>query len=302
MSSLGCEKLHAPAKLNLGLRVVGRRSDGYHEIESLFVPIQLFDELEFEWNESSKTSISLSFSGESPEHIPADQGNIAVRAAEAFLGCAGICAEIQIRLKKRIPSPGGLGGGSSDAGAVLRGLQKAFPAYLTPEMLRVLALELGADVPYFLDPRPSLVTGIGEKIEPLAGIPALTVLLAHPGISLMTAEVYKQWDQGASALTEPHSGSTMRAVSRLQAESWMNSDALTALIENDLEQAVMHLSPAVSELKQRLCELGALAAGMTGSGPTVYGVFQNSDLAVQSQERLVESLDIWSQVVATESS
>ena len=167
----------APAKLNLGLRIVGRRPDGTHELESVFVPIDLADELELEIEERAEgaAEVALALSG-GGEGVPADAENLAVREARAFLDAAGLRARVRVALAKRIPAAAGLGGGSSDAGAVLRALAERFPGAVDSERLAAIALRLGSDVPFFLDPRPALVGGVGERRAPLPGhLPALAI-------------------------------------------------------------------------------------------------------------------------------
>jgi 4-diphosphocytidyl-2-C-methyl-D-erythritol kinase len=174
--------------------VVGRRPDGYHELESLFLPLDLADELELELEPAGASRVSLRLDG-AAGGLPSDSRNLALRAAEGFLEAGGLRREVRIRLRKRIPAGAGLGGGSSDAAAVLRGLAVACPGALQDAALRGLALELGADVPFFLDPRPALVSGIGERCEPLAGAwPERILLLAHPGLALSTARVFAAYD------------------------------------------------------------------------------------------------------------
>ena len=297
--SIGSLSLRAPAKLNLGLRLLGVRPDGYHLIESLFAPIELWDEVELEVLPGSR-EIDLEVelapdSGLPPSlaRIPSGPENLVWRAASAFCAAYDVRARIRIRLRKRIPAAAGLGGGSSDAAAVLRAL-----ATLTRQddglgdraALSKLAGELGADVPFFLQPEPALVTGIGEQIEPVVDLPGLDVVVANPGIGLATAEVYRAADALGSALTPSGPGSTMRALSRLrasenlaqgrnqgQARDWRN--ALGDLLVNDLEPAGRRLCPPVGRLLTELRRLGALGASMTGSGATVFGVFASAEEA-----------------------
>ncbi len=292
-------ELEAPAKVNLGLRIVGRRDDGYHLLESLFVPIDWADRVRVELDAEAPPGVLLRLeAGSAPaapgSGVPAGPDNLAARAAEAFLERARRAAAVRISLDKRLPAAAGLGGGSSDAGAVLRALDRLLPGALPPGALADLALELGADVPFFLDPRPALVRGVGERIEPVEGLPGLWLVLANPGKSLATAAVYAAWDESAAALTPSEAGSTMRALSRLRAAFRVSSQrhdsrarhsdgatamapqsiaSLGALLVNDLEPAARGLCPEVADLQQRLRSLGAAAAGMSGSGATVFGVF-----------------------------
>jgi 4-diphosphocytidyl-2-C-methyl-D-erythritol kinase len=273
-------RLSAPAKVNLGLRILGCREDGYHLLESLFVPVDLVDRVQIELRDTP----SLAFQVESDvPGVPEDGTNLAVRAALAFLGAAGIETGLWLALEKQIPASAGLGGGSSDAAAVLRGLARIYPDALSPQGLRKLALGLGADVPFFLDPKPALVTGVGEEIEPIPGIPAFSLLLAHPGTPLATPDVYRAFDASGASLTPVRAGSTMRRISALRE---CGDHALAELLENDLEPAAVRLCPRISELREVIEGNGALAVGMSGSGPTVFGIFRDTIAARQARDRL----------------
>jgi 4-diphosphocytidyl-2-C-methyl-D-erythritol kinase len=269
--------------VNLGLRVLGRRPDGYHLIESLFVPIGLADAVSLEISPSEEAAVTLELAGDEPGAPPGEE-NLAVRAARLFLHARGARARLGIRLRKRIPAGAGLGGGSSDAGAVLAGLARHFA--MEPPRLQELALRLGADVPFFLEPRPALVSGIGERIDPVAGLPALPLLLAHPGPPLATARVYAALDE-AAALTPPAPPPTMPALSGLREyrESVPLGDLLAILcaLRNDLEPAAVRLCPGIARLRERMHASGAAVVGMSGSGPTVFGVFR-SEAEVEGAE------------------
>lgn len=264
-------ELRAPAKVNLGLRIAGVRADGYHLIDSLFVPLDLADRLRLVVRPAPSPAVRLSLSGELARGLPDGPDNLASRAARAFLEAAGIGAEVEIDLDKQIPSGGGLGGGSSDAAAVLRGLGELFADALRPGRLEQLALSLGADVPFFLDPRPSRVTGVGELVEPLEEVPSLALLLANPGVSLATAEVYAAWDQREGALTRNRARPTMPPASG----RGFDASSLSELLANDLEPPAVRLCPPIASLEEHLESLGALAVGMSGSGATVFGVFDD---------------------------
>lgn len=310
-AATGTLSLRAPAKLNLGLRLLGVRSDGYHLIESLFVPIELWDDVEVELlpgpHEIELEVEIAADSGLPPSlaQVPSGPGNLVYRAASAFCAAHDVRARIRIRLRKRIPAAAGLGGGSSDAAAVLRAL-----ATLTRpgdglgdrRELTKLAGELGADVPFFLQPEPALVTGIGEQIEPVADLPVLDVVVANPGICLATAEVYRAADALGSALTPSGPGSTLRALSRLRASGkaelpqnrgserdW--PDALGDLVVNDLQPAARRLCPPVGRLLEELTRAGALGVSMTGSGATVFGVFGSAREAASAAAELAPPAD-----------
>ena len=283
-------RLRAPAKLNLGLRVTGRRADGYHELESVFVPIALADELQIALG--GPPGIRLSVDGELASGVPADARNLAWRAAERFLLEARLAKGVSIALTKRVPSPAGLGGGSSDAGAVLRGLSALSGAPLAPERLAALALALGADVPFFSRPQPALVSGVGERVLPLAGLGSLTVLLAHPGIGLETKAVYAAFAAAAS-LTPKCLAPNLRALLALREEAgvtrahWPETpDRLRELVANDLEPAASRLSPEVAKLREELAATSPRAVGMSGSGPTMYAIYPSESEARQAERQI----------------
>jgi 4-diphosphocytidyl-2-C-methyl-D-erythritol kinase len=280
--------LSAPGKVNLGLRILGRRDDGYHRLESLFLPIDLADTLQLSLR--TRSGVTLTLEGDC-DGVPGDARNLAVRAAEAFLAEAASQRGVEIRLEKRLPAPGGLGGGSSDAAAVLRGLSELLPGAVAPARLRSIALRLGADVPFFLAPEPALVGGIGEEILPVAGLPSFALLLAHPGGSLATSAVYAEYDAGESSLTRSGPGSSIRALLALREEAGRAragpiETSLSALVVNDLEPAASRLCPAVLELRKEIEATGALAVSLSGSGPTVFGAFPDEAAAGEAQRHM----------------
>jgi 4-diphosphocytidyl-2-C-methyl-D-erythritol kinase len=291
-------RLAAPAKVNFGLRVLGRRADGYHEIESVFLPLDLADELELEVHPAPAPEVELELVGPA-EGVPADGANLAARAAERFLFTAGKAARVHLRLEKRIPAAAGLGGGSSDAGTVLRALAGSHPDALEAGALHELAAGLGADVPFFLDPRPAVVSGIGERVEPLApGWPAWTLVLANPGLPLSTAQVYAAHD--AMAPGAPPGGRSAGLPVLLDAVRGAPLEpqaGLAALLANDLEPAAVRLCPPVARLRTALAKAGARAVGLSGSGPTVFGVFGDEPEARRALERL--PAPAWARVART---
>jgi 4-diphosphocytidyl-2-C-methyl-D-erythritol kinase len=290
-------RCHAPAKINLGLRIVGSRPDGYHELESLFVPLDLGDEVEVEVAPASDLEVKIEVAGMA-DGVPADSDNLAHRAASRFAQRAGLRCQIRLRILKRIPSGAGMGGGSSDAGAVLRALREFFPSALK-ESLAHLALELGADVPFFLDPRPARVTGIGEQIEPLEGLSGISVLLVNPGISLSTADVFRTYDAVVPALTKPAAGRTILPRSGAAGSDWDFAAAGKIDLQNDLEPIAIRLCPPVARLLARLAAVGARAAGMSGSGPTVFGLFESKAGAEAGLKGAGFEAPIWARVATT---
>ncbi len=274
--------VRAPAKLNLGLRITGRRSDGYHELDSVFVPIDLADELQVELGPAAESSVALVQEGETAGLPEAGVENLAARAARAFLDAAKLRARVELRLSKRIPVAAGLGGGSSDAAAVLRALDALRPGALERQRLAELALGLGADVPFFLDPRPARVRGVGERIDPLEGVSGFDLLLVHPGVPLSTADVYAAYDRRGG---DAGCGSSRSA--RLPGGIDLG---------NDLEAAAEALCPDLARLRDALERLGPLGVGMSGSGPTLFGVFPSPADAEAARQRLALTPPAWARV------
>jgi 4-diphosphocytidyl-2-C-methyl-D-erythritol kinase len=282
--------LAAPAKINLGLRIRGRRPDGFHLLESLFLPIDLADAVEV----AEAPAFALAIEGDAPG-VPAGAGNLAARAVAAFCRAAGIPDAFAVRLRKRVPAAAGLGGGSSDAAAVLRALARLRPGAVGDAELGALALSLGADVPFFLDPRPALVEGIGERILPVRDLPSLPLLLAHPGVPLATADVFHAYDEAADSLTPEGAAPTIRRLLKLPAAGGTDPTragtpelpgVLRELIVNDLEPAAVRLCPAIGGLREEIQATGALAVGMSGSGPTVFGVYADETGARRAARKL----------------
>lgn len=252
-----------PAKINLWLEIVRKREDGYHELSSLMLPVSVFDRIIIETG-SAEGPVSLECNAPG---IPSDSRNLAWRAAESFRSASGKSRAVHIRLIKEIPSGAGLGGGSADAAGVLLELNSIFGNPLKPQVLEELALGLGADVPFFLHQKPALATGIGEKLEFCPNIPEYPLVLIKPPVNVPTAWVYANLK-----LTR---GNAYIKLNRFNADPWL----LSGVIENDLETVTEQRYPVIAELKRWLFEQGALGACMSGSGPTVFGVFKSGDEA-----------------------
>lgn len=249
----------APAKLNLFLRVVGRRTDGYHELDSIFVPITLGDRIAIEVRPSDQRRVTLHGSfGD----LPMDKRNLAVRAALDFMAEFAVTGEVLIDLHKEIPAGAGLGGGSSDAATVLLMMSTLFRIH-APERLARVAVKIGADVPFFLNPGPAHVTGIGERVAPLGSMPQLALVVAVPRIEVPTAAVFRDlrpehWS-GAAADAD------VRAI--------MTGASSPHLFVNDLARVAMVRWPQIARVKEHLEMVGARAVAMTGSGAGVFGLF-----------------------------
>ncbi|MCK5798824.1 MAG: 4-(cytidine 5'-diphospho)-2-C-methyl-D-erythritol kinase [Deltaproteobacteria bacterium] len=260
----------APAKINLALHVMGRRDDGYHDLDGLILPLAWGDTLVLSLHEADAPEVECIC-----ENQPVLSGsrNLAARAAWSWLRARRLRARVTIRLTKRIWVAAGLGGGSSDAAATLRGLDALVPLQKGAggASSSTLALALGADVPFFLEPRPARAQGIGDVLTPLRGRgpEPLGIVLVNPGRSLATPEIF-----AALGLAR---GERLRDACRPAPELPdvlpTSVPGLAALIHNDLEVTATRLCPEIADLRAALVTAGALAVGLTGSGPTVFGFF-----------------------------
>lgn len=270
--------LKAPAKINLFLKILNRRSDGYHEIESLMQKIALFDTLHLS---RQGDSVSLSCQG---RPVPEDRENLVCRAARAFFSTTGIASGVQIILEKKIPVAAGLGGGSSDAAAVLYGLNKLLSADLDLQSLMDIGLQLGADVPFFLqDCSGALATGIGECIRKVKSIRDYWILLVNPGFEVSTKWAYENFP--LTSTFNPYILARGRKMSR---NFNFVSPGLFEELGNDLEVVTINRFPKIGDIKKELKKAGAVTALMSGSGPTVFGLFSGKEQAQRSFEQFVK--------------
>jgi len=292
--------LRAPAKINLGLRVLGRRSDGYHDIVSLMVPVGLFDVVRME---SVPSGIELICPD---SDLPTDQGNLVHRAAQLILRECGSDAGVRLELRKRIPVGAGLGGGSSDAAATLQGVNELLGSRLGHDTLHGLAVRLGADVPFFLLGGAALAEGIGDRLSPVAVVPGVWAVLVYPGFQVST-----RWAYEHLTLTTITNRSTLNGhgtiivgeVSayrqRLLGRQCSTLEDLLPLLVNDFEPLVFSHYPQLAEIRQALLAAGARAAPMTGSGPTLVGLFASEGKAKAAQEQVSGRLGITSLLAPT---
>ena len=270
--------LKAPAKINLFLKILKRRSDGYHEIESLMQKVALFDILHF-----SRQGEGVSLSCRSSK-VPEDRENIVCRAADAFFSTTGITPGVHVVLEKNIPVAAGLGGGSSDAAAVLHGLNWLWAADLEPECLMDIGLYLGADVPFFLqDYSGAVATGIGECLQKAQPIKDYWILLVNPGFAVSTKWAYEKFP-----LTSYSNPYILARGQLMDGESHIISPGLFEILGNDLEAVTIRRYPEIENIKKELKKAGAVAALMSGSGPTVFGLFSGKEEAQHSFVQFVE--------------
>jgi len=267
---------NSPCKVNLLLNILGRRADGFHELETVMQPLPFCDRLTFERRSSG---IELSCSDTT---LPVDAGNLVHRAAAAFLSAIRAGDGVRIHLDKRIPLAAGLGGGSGNAGTTLLALNELFGRPLTDPQLNELAAALGSDVPFFLQDRPALATGRGEKIQPLDHFPALrdkAFLLIHPGFGIATPWAYQNLSRFPQAVNG-RPGRAAELIAQLQAGAW----PAAAGLYNSLEAPALEKYPVLALFQEFLRAHGALAALMSGSGSATFAIVGN----VAAGEALVE--------------
>ena len=250
--------VRAPAKINLHLRILGRRPDGFHEVQTLLQSIDLHDALAIHCRPGPLTVACRASA------VPAGRANLVWRAAHALwaeLGRRGEPAGAAVTIRKRIPPAAGLAGGSSDAAAALRGLCAAWGVQAGARRLHAAASAIGSDVPYFLAGGAALAAGRGERIRRIPDIEPLWVVLARPGFGVATADAYRWFDAD-----RPQAGTPGAGLPRGWRHTWRG-------LANDLQPAVARRHPDIAAMAQRLQRSGALLAAMTGSGSVVYGLY-----------------------------
>ena len=264
-------RMPSHAKINLGLYVLGKRPDGYHDIWTIFQELEFHDVLYF-----TKRDAPLTLTTNHPT-LPVGDENLICRAARAFAQKTGCPTQLAIHLEKQIPLGAGLGGGSSNAAAALRGLNQLFQVGASREELAALGATLGSDVPFFLHGGTAIGTGRGEQIEPMPDLPPCWILLINPRIHVSSAWAYKNinlkltnFPTKNNVFSQQHNAVT---------------DALRTL-ENMLEEPVISHYPIIASIKNRLLEEGAEWASMSGSGSTVFGVFKEKELAEQALRQI----------------
>ena len=264
----------APAKVNLTLSVGEKRPDGYHDLASVMTSVGLFDTVALEETDTGHVTMTCTVPG-----LACDETNLCVRAARLFLQETGTtCPGLAIHLEKRIPMQAGLGGGSSDAAAVLRGLRQLYAPQLPISQLEKWAISLGSDVPFCVRGATALVRGKGERLLKLPKLPLCWFVLCKPSISLSTARMYGQIDR----LGAPCAADNTGLMSGLEAGDLR---AVTERLVNHFEAVLPSDSP-IFAIRRRLLELGAAGACMSGSGSAVFGLFTEEDAARRAAQAL----------------
>ncbi|UVK38314.1 4-(cytidine 5'-diphospho)-2-C-methyl-D-erythritol kinase [Mesorhizobium sp. AR10] len=258
---------HAHAKINLALHVTGRRADGYHMIESLAVFTRFGDRVETELADSDAFSVS----GKYASAVPLDGGNLVVKARDALRDAAGLeqTPPVAIRLEKNLPVASGVGGGSSDAAAVLRGLAQTWGLSIDDAELAQIGLSLGADVPMCLAAKPLIARGVGDELSIVPGFPALGLVLVNPGTAVSTAQVFaalsRRDNEGLPPLPRTFDFHSVR--------NWLE------ITRNDLEPAALAIQPAIGRALSMLNRAGSGFSRMSGSGATCFGLFETGNVA-----------------------
>ncbi len=273
----------APAKINLVLRVLGRREDGYHDLESLVLPVSLEDAVTA--REAEGMSVAMFHPDGRPMLLPDPESNLAFRAAMAWLGARGRPRHAAaVEVEKHIPMAAGLGGGSADAAAALRALNALWDEGLPDDELDRLAGELGSDVPAMLRGGPVVMQGRGEIVHPVEAATTWWVLLPQT-FPVRTPHAYAWWEEGGATGTADVS----RAAAALRAG---DLDALTAMLHNDLQGPVARRHAQVQVAVERLLDAGALGAVMSGSGPTVAGLVTDEQEAIRISGRIARAIPV----------
>jgi len=269
-------EIPAYAKINLSLDVIRRREDGYHELRMIMQTVSLHDTVCLE--ATGEAGIHLECSG---GMVPADSTNTAWRAAELMFGRFGLAGGLRIKLIKRIPAAAGLAGGSADAAAVLKGINELYALGLDSAELKQLGLQIGADVPYCIEGGTRLAEGIGEILTPMPDLSGIDVVIVRPDIKVSTPWVYSQFD--LSQVTERDRPDTEKLIGALAKKDFRTA---SFYMKNVLETVTMRRYEIVRIAKNRMAEAGAEACLMSGSGPSVFGLFADREKAQKAHAKL----------------
>ena len=258
-------QLKALAKINLGLDVLRRREDGYHEVKMIMQTISLHDDLEIRRIKTPEIQVKTNL-----YYLPTNENNLVYKAAKLLMDEFGIKEGVAIKLKKRIPVAAGMAGGSTDGAAVLWGMNQMYGLGLSRQELMERGVKLGADVPYCVQRGTALAEGIGERLSVLPSMPKCTILIAKPGISVSTKFVYENLH--ANDLKPEQHPDVDRMIEAMKEK---NLDLLCERMGNVLETVTIPAYPVIQEIKEHMMACGAAGAMMSGSGPTVFGIFHS---------------------------
>lgn len=281
-------QLKALAKINLGLDVLRRREDGYHEVKMIMQTIGLHDDLEIRKTKTSGIQVKTNL-----YYLPTNENNLVYKAAKLLMDEFQIQDGVSIQLKKRIPVAAGMAGGSSDGAAVLWGINQMYGLGLSMQALMERGVRLGADVPYCIQRGTALAEGIGEKLSVLPPMPKCTILIAKPGISVSTKFVYENLHAN-DLKPEQHPD----VDSMIEAMRQKDLGLLCSRMGNVLETVTIPAYPVINEIKRTMMDNGAIGSMMSGSGPTVFGIF-DSPVAAKQAVKAVRAAKLAKQICLT---
>lgn len=281
-------QLKALAKINLGLDVLRRREDGYHEVKMIMQTIGLHDDLEIRKTKTPGIQVKTNL-----YYLPTNENNLVYKAAKLLMDEFQIQDGVSIQLKKRIPVAAGMAGGSSDGAAVLWGINQMYGLGLSMQALMERGVRLGADVPYCIQRGTALAEGIGEKLSVLPPMPKCTILIAKPGISVSTKFVYENLHAN-DLKPEQHPD----VDSMIEAMRQKDLGLLCSRMGNVLETVTIPAYPVINEIKRTMMDNGAIESMMSGSGPTVFGIF-DSPVAAKQAMKAVRAAKLAKQICLT---
>ena len=281
-------QLKALAKINLGLDVLRRREDGYHEVKMIMQTIGLHDDLEIRKTKTPGIQVKTNL-----YYLPTNENNLVYKAAKLLMDEFQIQDGVSIQLKKRIPVAAGMAGGSSDGAAVLWGINQMYGLGLSMQALMERGVRLGADVPYCIQRGTALAEGIGEKLSVLPPMPKCTILIAKPGISVSTKFVYENLHAN-DLKPEQHPD----VDSMIEAMRQKDLGLLCSRMGNVLETVTIPAYPVINEIKRTMMDNGAIGSMMSGSGPTVFGIF-DSPVAAKQAMKVVRAAKLAKQICLT---
>ena len=270
--------LKALAKINIGLDVTGIREDGYHEVAMIMQTVNLFDKLTI-----TKTKDSSVTMGTNLKFLPVNDDNLCIKAAKLLLEEFNVPTGVHIELEKHIPVAAGMAGGSTDAAAVLFGVNQLYKLKLSRQDLMERGVKIGADVPYCIMRGTALAEGIGEVLTPLPPMIKCPVLIAKPGISVSTKDVYTSLDACFDTVKHPDINQLIHDI-KVQ-----DLEALCSHMGNVLEEVTIPMHPVIADIKTHMLEHGAVGAMMSGSGPTVFGFFKDNKTAKEAKDALTKT-------------
>ncbi len=264
--------INAPAKINIGLDVVGRREDGYHEVRMIMQSIRLFDRLTLNRKKDPGVRLTTNL-----KFLPTDDNNLIVKSAKMLMKEFNLEGGLNINLEKRIPVAAGMAGGSTDAASTMIAINQMYDLNLSNSQLMKRAAKIGADIPYCVMKGTALAEGIGEKLSTIPKLPNCTVLIVKPKIHVSTKEVYSKLQIDENTV-HPDIKKMVEAMKKKDLEE------LCSNIGNVLETVTIPMYPEIQDIKDFMMENGALGSLMSGSGPTVFGIFTDKDVATKTKE------------------